>query len=189
VCSSDLAAMQRDRVASRLPVYGLAAIAAFNHVLSVEQSFDVRSWMSGRDAALASSVHRPATWYSPLHFGDGSAPEVEPTLPPLELPFERRRDAYSATYPRGPAGTVETNIDTGDYLVDVSGAEPVGRTGEGRMVLRLPPSPDRARTVEVEADWGAGIEAGRWLTVLSLLAAVGGAIAWAIAGRRARPEG
>jgi hypothetical protein len=184
-----LAAMERDRAASRLPVLALAAIAAFNFAISVKQVLDAPSWLPGRDVALASSVHRPVTWYSPLHFADGSAPVVKPTLRPLAIAVEDRRDVYGATYPPGRAGTVETNIAAGDYLVDVSGARPVGRTGDGRMVLRLPASPDRPRHVEVRADWGAGVTAGRWLTVLSLLTALGGAVAWLLVGRRRRGEG
>lgn len=181
-----LAAMERDRVASRLPVYALAAIAAFNFAISVKQVFDAPSWLPGRDAALASSVHRPVTWYSPLHFADGSAPELKPTLRPLVLPVTERRDAYAATYPPGRAGTAETNIAAGDYLVDVSGAESAGRTGDGRMVLRLPASPHRPRRVEVRADWGAGVTAGRWLTALSLLAAAGLGAYCLLARRRER---
>ncbi|HEX5761502.1 MAG TPA: hypothetical protein VFY04_00070 [Solirubrobacterales bacterium] len=184
-----LAAMQREGGTSRLPVLGLAAIAAFNVGLSIQQNSEVRSWLEGRDEALASSVEPPPTWYASLQFADGSAPVVEPTLPPLEIPVRDRRDVYAASYPAGKAGTAETNIAVGDYLVDVSGGEPVGRTDDGRMVLRLPGSPDRPRTVEVKAAWGPAIEVGRWLTVLSLLVAVAGAVAWAIVGRRRRPEG
>lgn len=184
-----LVAMQRDRVASHLPVYALAAIAALNVGLSVKQVFDARSWLREDWVLAYGGVYRPITWYAPPHFADGSAPVVEPSLARLRVPVEDRRDAYAATYPPGPAGTVETNIATGDYLVEVSGAEPVGRTREGRMVLRLPASPDRPRRIEVRADWGAAVTAGRWVSVLSLLAAAGGAVGWAIAGRRRRPGG
>lgn len=183
-----LAAMQREGSTARLPVLALAAIAAFNVALSIQQNSEVRSWLTGREEALVSSVDPPRTWYAPLQFADGSAPVVAPTLEPLEIPVDGRRDVYAASYPPGRAGTVETNIAAGDYLVDVSGAEPVGRTEDGRMVLRLARS-DRPRTVEVKAAWGAGVEAGRWLTILSLLVALGGAIAWPLlADRRRRRE-
>jgi hypothetical protein len=181
-----LAAMQREGPAARLPVLALAAIAAFNFGLALQQNSEVRSWLEDRDEALVSSVEPPRTWYAPLQFADGSAPVAEPTLPPLEIPVSDRRDVYAATYPPGPAGTAETNIAVGDYLVDVSGAEPAGRTEDGRMVLRLPRSPDRPRQVEVRADWGAGVTIGRWLTVLSLLAAAGLAAYCLLARRRER---
>lgn len=180
-----LAAMQREGSAARLPVLALAAIAAFNFGLSLQQNSEVRSWLEDRDEALVSSVEPPRTWYAPLQFADGSAPVAATTLPPLEIPVADRRDVYSATYPPGRAGTVETNIAVGDYLVDVEGAEPVGRTEDGRMVLRLPRS-DRSREVSVRADWGAGVTIGRWLTILSLLAAAGLAAYCLVVRRRER---
>ncbi|HET8863849.1 MAG TPA: hypothetical protein VFM94_11440 [Solirubrobacterales bacterium] len=166
-----LAAMQRDPATNRLPVFALVAIAVFSFGLSVDQSFRVRSWLSGRDEALVSSTQPPRSWYATLQFADGSAPIVKPTLPPLGFPIEGRRDIYRAVYPAGSAGTAETNIATGPYLVDVNGARPVGRSGEGRMVLRLPASRG-AREVVVTAGWGAGITLGRWLTVISLIVAL-----------------
>jgi len=182
-----LAAMQREGAAARLPVLALAAIAAFNFGLSLQQNSEVRSWLEDRDEALVSSVEPPRTWYAPLQFADGSAPVVAPTLRPLEIPVTDRRDVYAATYPPGPAGTAETNIAVGDYLVDVEGGEPAGRTEDGRMVLRLPRSPERPREVEVRAEWGAEVTIGRWLTILSLLAAAGLAAYCLVAGRRERP--
>lgn len=181
-----LAAMQRDRSTSLVPVLVLAAIAAFNFGLSIAQNSAVRSWLPGRDAALASAARPPPTWYAPLQFADGSAPVVAPSLaPPLEFPFEEIEERYAASYPPGPAGTAETNIATGDYLVEVSGARPVGRTEDGRMVVRLSAA-ERPRRVEVSAAWGAGIELGRWVSIVSLLAAVGGATVYWVRGRRRR---
>lgn len=178
-----LAAMQRDpSPATRIPVFALAAIALFSFGLSIQQNADVRSWLSGRAEALASPVQLPSTWYAPRQFADGSAEVVEPTLAPLELPVEKSADRYTGAYPPGPAGTAETNINTGDYLVEVSGARPVGRTEDGRMVVELPAS--RApREVEVSAAWGPAMTAGRLLSVLSLLGALGG-VAYVLVRRR-----
>lgn len=181
-----LAAMQRDASTARLPVLGLAAIAAFAFVLSLQQNSEVRSWLGDRDEALASSVEPPPTWYAPRQFADGSAPLVEPTLPPLEISVEGRHDAYATVYPPGGAGTAETNLAVGTYLVDLTGAEPVGRTEDGRMVVRLPASPDRPRRIEANGAWGAGVTAGRWLTIVSLLAGLGAAILCLVARRRER---
>ncbi len=179
-----LAAMQRDPSTGRVPVLVLAVIAAFNFGLSIDQNSKVRSWLSGRDEALASPVQPPPTWYAPLQFADGSAPEMAPSLnAPLDFPVDEIRDSYAASYPPGPAGTVETNIATGTYLVEVSGASPVGRTPDGRMVVRLPAS-DRPREVEVSAAWEPAMTAGRWLTIVSLLVALGGAGAYLLVGRR-----
>jgi hypothetical protein len=181
-----LAAMQRDRSSSRAPVLVLAAIAAFNFALSIEQSSAVRSWLPGREYVLGSALLPPVTWYAPLQFADGAAPVVEPTLArPLEFPVEEIAETYVASYPPGPAGIAETNIATGDYLVDVSGARAVGRTEDGRMVVRLPAGRE-PRGVEVRAAWGTGLAIGRWISVVSLLAAFGGAVAYWAGGRRSR---
>ena len=181
-----LAAMQRDRLAARAPVLALVVIALFNFGLSVDQNFRVRSWLSGREEALESSVRPPPSWYAPPQFADGSAPIIRPSLtPPLRFPVESgRSNSYRATYPPGPAGTVKTNIATGSYLVDLSGAQPVGRTSGGDMIVRLPTSPDRPRPVEVKAAWGTAMTVGRWLTIVSLLAALAAAGAYVAIRRR-----
>jgi hypothetical protein len=175
-----LAALER-RGSSRgttAAVAALAAIALFNLVISVQQNFEVRSWLNGRAEAVASSTQPPPSWYAIVQFGDGSAPLVQPTLPqPLTVPVEEGiRDSYRVEYPPGPAGTAQTNIDTGNYLVDVSGAQPVGRSEGGQMVVRLPASPDRSRTVIVSGEDGPAVLVSRWISLLALLAGVIGAI-------------
>lgn len=185
-----LAAMQRDRSASRLPVFALAAIALFNFGLAVDQNFKVRSWLTGRDAALESAGHPPPSWYAPLQFADASAPIVQPTLsPPLHLPVERSiEDGYTVTYPPGRAGTLATNVLTGPYLVDVTGAQPVGRTPEGMMVIRLAASRVQPRQVEVKAALETEITVGRWLTVVSLVVGILAAVFYAaMRHRRSKP--
>lgn len=184
-----LAALERRRPdpAAVAGVAALAAIALFSLAISVQQNFEVRSWLAGRDEALASSVQPPPSWYAIVQFGDGEAPVVEPTLPePLTVPVEEGvRDSYRVEYPPGPAGTAQTNIATGDYLVDVAGAEPVGRSEAGLMVVQLPASPDRPRVVEVSAEDGPAVTVSRWI---SLLALVGCAVAASatLARRRGR---
>ena len=182
-----LAALQTAGSRARIPVLLLAAVAVFNFGLSVDQNFHVRSWLLDREEALRSSVQPPRGWYAPPQFADGSAPITRPTLsPPLLLPVESgTRNSYKAVYPPGPAGTVRTNIATGPYLVEVSGAQPVGRGPGGNMVVRLPASRHRHRAVEVRASWGAAMTAGRWLTVASLIVAAAAAI-YAATRRRVR---
>lgn len=149
----------------------LATIAIFSLAISVKQNAEVRSWLPGRDAAVAAGVQPPPGWYAPLQFGDGAAPIVQPTLPqPLTVPMDMEiKDRYLVEYPPGPTGTAATNIATGDYFVAVSGATPVGRTAAGQMIVRLPPSPERPRVVEVSAKESGTIVAGRWISVFSLL--------------------
>lgn len=167
-----LLAVQRADSAPRFPALLLAGVAVVSFGLSLDQSFGVRSWLSGRDEALASAVQPPPTWYATSQFADSSAPVVKPSLPLLlRLPIgSGDRGRYTATYPPGPAGTAVTNISTGPYLVDVSGAQPVGRTDEGKMIVALPASP-RPRRVRVAAAWNNDLTAGRWLTLASLAAA------------------
>jgi hypothetical protein len=183
-----LAALERagSQSRARLAVYALAVIAAFNLVLSVVQNQQVRSWLSGRGEALGSSVQPPPTWYATLQFADGSAEPVAPTLrKQLIVPVEEGiRDSYRVTYPPGPAGTVQTNIATGRYLVDLKGATPAGRGPDGQMVVRLPASPDRPRLVEVSAEGGSAVTIARWLSLLSLLGAGLAVIVVAVRRRR-----
>jgi hypothetical protein len=181
-----LAAMERDRATRVIPALALAGIAAFNFVLSIEQNSRVRSWLPDRDDALASTVEPPPSWYAPLQFADGSAPLIERAGgPPLEFPVDETEDSYVAAYPPGRTVVVATNIATGDYLVEVSGARPIGRSEDGRMVVRLPAA-ERVREVEVSAAWGPAMTAGRWLTVVSLLVGFSAAGAHLVAGRRSR---
>jgi hypothetical protein len=171
-----LAALERAGSRARLPVALLAAIALFNLGISIVQNTEVRSWLGSRDEALASAASPPPVWYANLQFADGSAPVVKPTLPkPLLVPVEEGiRDSYRVTYPPGPAGTAQTNIATGTYLVDVSGATPVGRSDLGQMVVQLPASPDRPRIVVVSAEEGPAVTLSRWLSTISLLGCIGG---------------
>jgi hypothetical protein len=184
-----LAALERQgsNSGTTAAVAALAAIALFNLAISVQQNFQVRSWLNGREEAVASSSQPPPSWYAIVQFGDGSAPVVRPTLPqPLTVPVEEGvRDSYTVEYPPGPAGIAQTNIDTGDYLVDISGAEPVGRSEGGQMVVRLAASPRQPRTVVVSAEDGPAVVVSRWISLLALLASAAGAIG-ALALRRSR---
>lgn len=168
-------------------VTALAAIALFNLAISIGQNAEVRSWLSGRDAAVATTVQPPPTWYAPPQFADGAAPLMRPTLAqPLTVPVEEEiRDSYRVEYPPGPAGTAQTNIATGPYFVDVSGAAPVGRTETGQMVVYLPASPQRPRVVEVSAKESVTIVAGRWISIVSLLGSAA-ALALLLLRRRSR---
>ena len=168
-----LAGLERQRGSAResAAVAALVAIGLFNLAISVVQNDQVRSWLNGRDEALASTVQPPPSWYAFLQFGDGDAPIVQPTLPePLNVPVEEGiRDSYRIEYPPGPAGTAQTNIATGSYLVDVAGAEPVGRSEAGQMVVRLPASRDRPRTVVVSAEESATVVVSRWVSIVAIV--------------------
>jgi hypothetical protein len=177
---------QRSSPAAVAAVAALAAIALFNLGISVQQNTEVRSWLESRDEVTASKVQPPPSWYALLQFGDGDGPVVEPTLPqPLTVPVDEGvRDSYRVEYPPGPAGTAATNIATGSYLVDVSGAEPVGSNGAGLMVIRLSASPQRPRTVVVSAEDGPSVVVSRWISVAALVFCLGAIVAVLIRRRR-----
>ena len=183
-----LAALERGAPRSRLPVALLAAIAVFNVGLSVVQNDQVRSWLGNRGEVRASRSSPPSSWYASLQFADGSAPIMQPTLArPLHVPVEEGiRDSYRVVYPPGPAGTARSNIATGAYLVDVEGAALVGRSKSGRMIVRLPDSPDRPRVVEVSAEEGPAVTISRWISVLALLVCAAGPAAVLIHRRSRR---
>jgi hypothetical protein len=179
-----LATLQRAGSAARIPVFALAAVAAFNFVISIDQNAGVRSWLESRDEAQISSTQPPRTWYAPLQYADGAEPIVTPTLErPLLVPVtEARRRSYTVTYPSGPAGTARTNIITGPYMVELSGARAVGRTPESEMVVALPAS-ERPREVEVAAGREPLVVAAGWLSIVSLLTAALGAVAFVVLRR------
>lgn len=186
-----LAAIERAERPPRwaVPAVGvLTAIAAFSFAISVKQMIDTRSFLPSRDKAVASSVKPPRSWYAIIQFGDGEGPVLQPTLPrPLLVPVEEGiRDTYTVRYPPGPAGTAQTNINTGDYLVDVEGARPVGRSEAGQMIVRLPASPRRPRTVVVSGEDSATVVISRWISVISLLAALVALASFPVIRRRRR---
>lgn len=168
-----LAAAVRAGRPGRVAVALLAVIAAGAFYASLIQNDAVRSWLPDRAAATASAGEPPPSWYAPLQFADASAAIVEPTLAgELVVPVSgSKRDGYSVELEPGPAGSVATNVLAGDYLVDISGAEPVGRTAEGRMVVELPAS-EQPRKVTFTAAWGAAVELGRWLSLAAIVVAL-----------------
>jgi hypothetical protein len=186
-----LAAVERrgSSSASTAAIAALVAIAGFNLAISFQQNFDVRSWLNGRDEALATTVKPGPSWYAFIQFADGEAPIVHPTLPDsLMVPVEEGvRNSYRVEYPPGPAGTAQTNIDTGSYLVDVKGAKPVGRNTSGQMVVRLPASPHRPRTVVVSAEDGPAVVVSRWISIVAAVGSLLGLLA--VLARRRRRRG
>ncbi|HET7121321.1 MAG TPA: hypothetical protein VFI17_08750 [Solirubrobacterales bacterium] len=165
-----LVAMKRAGTFGRVAVWLLAAIAAFGFAQSLAQNSDARSFLPNRSVAVESSFTPPPTWYAPLQFADASAPEVEPTLrrPLIIAPESGDHESYTVSYPPGRAGSAETNVFTWTYLVDVKGADPVGITSEGNMVVRLPAS-DRPRPVTFSQHWEAPVTVGRWISLLAIV--------------------
>jgi hypothetical protein len=140
-----------------------------------------------REVALTSLVDPPPAWIAGRDFGDISEPVVEPALPGrLTAPIidSHRRD-YEVGYPPGPAGTVETNVTAGPYLVQVDGAEVAGRTSDQNLVLRLPAS-GTSRTVRLSPRESAPIVAAQAVSVAALLGSIALVAGLAVRNRRLR---
>ncbi len=168
-----LVGLRRAGPRGRIGALALVGIAVFALALSIVQASQVRSWLPGRAFAHESWGVPPGSWYTGLQFADAAAPRVGATQPILRIPAgSGARRSYTVEYPAGPAGTVETNVRTWTYFVDVTGAEPVGVTRKGKMVLRLPASPNRPRRVTFEQSWGAGVSIGRWISVICAALAI-----------------
>jgi hypothetical protein len=115
----------------------LAAIMLFTAVLAVHEVLNVPSSLPSRQAVFASADRPPPTWYDPFDYGDYSAPVVRPTLPGRIVLRPQLGDSYRYRLAPAASGTIATNVMGGPYLVRVRGAQHVGRTPEGFMVLRV----------------------------------------------------
>jgi hypothetical protein len=159
----------------------VAVVAVLGSGQALAQALAVPSWLTiddrttphDRSAAFPSLDRAPLAWYAIGDFADASAPLLEPTLPGrLAAPVStERRLTYDVEYPAGKGGTVETNVTAGTYLVDVDGAEAVGRTDDGQLVLSLPPS-EAPRTVSFSPKRSIPIVAAQALSVAALIGAV-----------------
>lgn len=115
-------------------------------------------------------------------FSDTSLPTVESSsLPELNFtPRMVRHDKVSALVRLRAGQRISTNIDTGPYLVHVTGAEIVGRNQNGFLVLAVGPNapvhgvaqrrPDvQAKTISVSPAEGLPIVLGRILTLVGVV--------------------
>lgn len=126
-----------------------------------------------RGAALTAVTELPPTWYDPGLFRDQSLPIVPGSTDAFQVvvsPDAGARDrTVTVAAPPGVAD-VTTNIATGPYLVDVEGAEPIGVSPSGWLVLRRPADEVGRNTIELRlstADSGP-VVAGRWVTRVTL---------------------
>jgi hypothetical protein len=136
-------------------------------------------------------------------FDDVSQPVIAAhNLPSVQIPFAAvHGDRVSFSTPLAPGKLLATNIGAGSYLVQVTGAKPVGVDSEtGNMVLRVGgrPSPHHSgassaaapeQTISVSTGDGLPIVLGRLLTLsgLAILALELGILPlWRLAGKLIR---
>jgi hypothetical protein len=116
-----------------------------------------------------------------LDYSDESLPIVDgESLPDLNFPLAAVHSDRVSVSTHLPAGRrVLTNIDTGPYLVQVTGATVVGRAQDGFLVLALDPNAPARRaarhpastpteTISLGPATGLPIELGRILTVMGM---------------------
>jgi len=149
----------------------LVATTVVSAGLAIRQAWEVPSPNGPRARIFESPDRPPPGWYVAYDYADISAPVVVPTLSrPLVISTAgRRQDRYAVFYPTRRGGTVATNVAAGEYLVDVDGADPVGRTPEGFMVVRVAKPEDGSARVTFAPKSSALTRAGLALTALSLL--------------------
>jgi hypothetical protein len=176
----------------------VAAVAVLGVVQALVQALGVPSSISQSDHTTPHTRdvifergpdHTPSTWYTNTDFGDASQPTAQPTLArKLLVPvWSHRRSSYEVTYPPGPAGDVESNVNAGPYLVDVDGAQEVGVTSYQHMVLHLAASA-KPRRVTFSARQSAPLLAAQAISVLSLIGAVA-LVGWLALRARLGPGG
>ena len=158
-----------------------AAYAALAVVLAVDAGFAVwQVWhtpsvhMPDRHDAFISTTQLPKTWYDSGAFRDQSqriVPGASDT-PQVIIPPDAGARDRTVVVPT-PAGVrdVTTNLATGPYLVDVDGAEPIGRSPSGWLVLRRPNDQTTMR-LRLSTAESVPVVAGRWITRLALIGVV-----------------
>ena len=168
-----LRAVQELQPPKRGVLSGLLVIAtATSFGLALDQVLSARSLTGDRSLAVASSTSPPPTWdgNSTFDYADGTAPVVTPSIPdPLLVPAEPGTDRVSVSLPSGTTGTVGTNVAAGPYLVDVAGAEPVGRTADGLMVVEVHARADETPRITFSAKRSALLGVGKAVTILALI--------------------
>jgi hypothetical protein len=189
----------------------LGVLLAIETGQSLAQAWRTPSSVGTRASVLHPGPPKAPRWwelFSDAHeFSDTGATVVRPTIvaipgatttggPPivtykgelaqtLSLPVDRRpvRGRYAFRF-NAPQGDLLTNVIGSPRLVAVSGATPVGRTNDSRMIVRLPRAGatdlafSPAHTRAVVAGWVASLA--------SLAVALGLLIALALRGRSSR---
>jgi hypothetical protein len=157
----------------RVVLAGLLVITtAISCALALDQVLGARSLSGDRSLAVASATSPPPTWdgNATFDYADATAPVVTPTIAdPLVVPTQPGSDRVSVSLPPGTTGTVQTNVAAGPYLVDVAGAEPVGRTEDGFMIVEVRARAGEAPRVTFSAKTSALLGFGKAVTILALI--------------------
>lgn len=108
-------------------------------------------------------------------FSDFSGREVKPTITSTKLHVPSLgpvKGGYAVSFVSPGPGTIETNVQTGSYLVAVGGAQPAGRVEDGSLVVRLDVPKGKPARVTFYPARTLPIVAGKYLTLAGLAGAL-----------------
>ena len=171
----------RGRGAMTAALVAVAVVAGVQGVVQVwGQPSNIR-----RSEVFNAPEREPESWYAPLDYADvGTTPRIAvrgPDEPALRAPAGEGppRNSYTVTHMLQNDTLVISNFATGPNLIKVRGAKIVGHTGDGWAVLRFPREvrPRTTVRVRVEARRSALVWAGRAVSIASVLALAGLAVA------------
>ncbi len=173
--------------------WALACVCAISVGLCVWQQwvpttlFAEDSYTNRQDALTSLDVP-PRTWYDPYSYTDVQAPivTVAPGRSLVIPPSSVHGDRFAAwlNVPPGPA-PIQTNIAGGGYVVNISGLRRVGRSADGRAVVRREGDGRGPVRVVLETTHSATIVLGWVLSILGC-AVILAVLAWTSIARRHR---
>jgi hypothetical protein len=167
----------------------LAPIAAVSLLGAIEQ---VGGYTQGMSRGKALSSFRVPIYEREglLDYVDDELPVIHARLPLLSFPRASEHDDRAVAVTRLPAGLrVDTNLRAGPDLIDLGGARIVGTDAHADDVLEIArergttasapapggaghPAPARATRITVTAGDRLPVLAGRWLSLLALVALI-----------------
>jgi uncharacterized membrane protein len=108
-------------------------------------------------------------------FSDFSGREVKPTITSMKLQIPLLgpvKEGYAVSFVSPGPGTIETNVQTGDYLVSVGGAQPAGRVEDGSLVVREDVPKGKPARVTFYPSRTFPVLVGKYLTLAGLVGAL-----------------
>ena len=108
-------------------------------------------------------------------FSDFSGREVKPTITSMKLHVPVLgpvKEGYAVSFVSPGPGTIETNLQTGSYLVAVGGAQPAGRVEDGSLVVRVDVPRGKLARVTFYPGRTLPLVAGKYLTLVGLAGAL-----------------
>jgi hypothetical protein len=139
-----------------------------------------------RSEALADAYALPRTWYDGGSYADQREPVVKAPGERLMIiePSLVHGDRFAAwvNAPEGPQ-PIQTNIDGGPYLVQISGVRRVGRDADGYAVVQRERDSHGPVHIVLETKRSLAVELGRALSLAAILIALALLVATAVRSR------